>query len=71
MRADAPADMNSRTEELLARAAWMRRLARTLARDDAEADDLVQEAWVATLSGNAVSLEGRPGAGMEPSVLRA
>jgi RNA polymerase sigma-70 factor (ECF subfamily) len=34
---------------LLARREWVRRFARTLARDDASADDLEQDAWVAAL----------------------
>src|SRR5690348_12396252 len=36
-------------DELLARREWVRRFARTLARDDATADDLAQDAWVATI----------------------
>lgn len=36
-------------EALLAHQAWMRRLAGRLARDAGEAEDLVQEAWVAAL----------------------
>lgn len=35
--------------ELLAQAAWVRRLAGSLVRDDSLADDLTQEAWVAAL----------------------
>jgi RNA polymerase sigma-70 factor (ECF subfamily) len=34
-------------EQLLQDAAWLRGLARTLARDSDEADDLVQESWIA------------------------
>src|SRR5688572_4580251 len=34
---------------LLARREWVRRFARTLARDDASADDLEQDAWLAAL----------------------
>jgi RNA polymerase sigma-70 factor (ECF subfamily) len=34
---------------LLARREWVRRFARTLARDDATADDLEQDAWVAAI----------------------
>jgi len=36
-------------DELLARREWVRRFARTLARDDASADDLAQEAWLAAI----------------------
>ncbi|MCC6408348.1 MAG: sigma-70 family RNA polymerase sigma factor [Planctomycetes bacterium] len=36
-------------EELVARAAWIRKLARALVRDPDAADELVQEAWVAAL----------------------
>src|ERR1041385_5800924 len=36
-------------EDLLASAAWMRRLALSLARDEAAADDLVQETWLKAL----------------------
>jgi RNA polymerase sigma-70 factor (ECF subfamily) len=42
---------------LLANAGWMRRLARRLARDEGEAEDLVQETWLAAL---------RRGTGDEP-----
>ncbi|HVS09663.1 MAG TPA: RNA polymerase sigma factor, partial [Planctomycetota bacterium] len=44
-------------EVLLANAGWMRRLARRLARDEGEAEDLVQETWLAAL---------RRGPGEEP-----
>ena len=37
-------------EDLLHHAEWMRRLARRLVEDEAAADDLVQEAWLAALS---------------------
>lgn len=37
------------SRELLERAAWARRLAFALVRDDARADDVAQELWVATL----------------------
>ncbi len=51
-------------ERLLAQTAWVRRLARSLARDEASADDLVQETFVAALR--------RPPAGAESeSRLRA
>ncbi len=36
--------------ELLGHSRWLRALARTLVLDDSEADDLVQEAWLAVLS---------------------
>src|SRR5262245_12950464 len=36
--------------ELLANSEWLRRLARSLVRDDAQADDLVQETWMAALT---------------------
>ncbi|MEM9380482.1 MAG: sigma-70 family RNA polymerase sigma factor [Planctomycetota bacterium] len=36
-------------ESLIARDDWLRRLARSLVRDPAAADDLVQDAWVASL----------------------
>ena len=36
-------------ERLLAHTAWLRRLARSLLSDPAEADDIVQETWVAAL----------------------
>ncbi len=39
-----------RPEELLAHTAWMKPLARRLLSDDAGADDIVQEAWLAALS---------------------
>ena len=37
-------------EELLGHSRWLRALARSLVLDDAEADDLVQETWLAVLS---------------------
>lgn len=37
-------------EDLLAHSGWMRRLARRLVRDEATAEDLVQETWLAALS---------------------
>lgn len=37
------------TAELLAQAAWARRLARRLVADEARADDLLQQAWLAAL----------------------
>ena len=37
------------TEELLAHAGWLRALARQLARDPDDAEDLVQETYVASL----------------------
>jgi RNA polymerase sigma factor (sigma-70 family) len=43
--AHAPAD----PEELLAHAAWLRRLAASLVRGDGDPDDLVQETWLAAL----------------------
>ena len=36
-------------EELMTHSAWLRRLAKTLVRDAAAADDLVQETWLAAL----------------------
>src|SRR6185503_8438326 len=36
-------------DELLARREWVTRFARSLARDDASADDLAQDAWVAAI----------------------
>jgi RNA polymerase sigma factor (sigma-70 family) len=36
-------------DALLARREWVRRFARTLSRDDASADDLAQDAWVAAV----------------------
>ena len=33
-------------EQLLADAAWLKRLAITLAGDETDADDLVQESWI-------------------------
>ncbi len=42
---DAPVPL----DELLAHREWVRRMARTLARDEAEADDLAQDAWVAAV----------------------
>src|SRR5438128_2556665 len=36
-------------DALLARREWVRRFARTLAHDDASADDLAQDAWVAAV----------------------
>ncbi|MBL8624456.1 MAG: sigma-70 family RNA polymerase sigma factor [Myxococcales bacterium] len=41
--------VNRDPHALLAHAAWLRRLARSLVGDGAAADDLVQEAWVAAL----------------------
>ncbi len=38
-------------EALLAEARWVRRLARSLVRDDSVAEDLVQETWIAALEG--------------------
>ncbi|MFN0244905.1 MAG: sigma-70 family RNA polymerase sigma factor [Planctomycetota bacterium] len=38
-----------RIEELLAHASWLRRLAASLVRDNAAADDLVQDTWMAAL----------------------
>src|SRR5688572_8917423 len=35
------------SEDLLSHTEWVRRLARSLAGDDATADDLVQETWIA------------------------
>src|SRR5262245_2784281 len=46
-------------EELFAQRDWLRGLAGQLVRDEAERDDLVQEAWIAALrrpSGGAVDL---------------
>ena len=40
-------------DEILAQAAWMRRLAVRLVSDAAERDDLVQEAWLRALEGDA------------------
>src|SRR6187402_2729358 len=37
------------TDEWLRQTQWMRRLARSLVIDDASADDLTQDAWVAAL----------------------
>ncbi len=48
-------------DELLAHREWVRRMAGSLARDDAEADDLAQEAWVTALEhppSHAASLRG-------------
>jgi RNA polymerase sigma-70 factor (ECF subfamily) len=39
-----------RTERLLEHAGWLRALARRLVKDDATADDLVQETWTAALT---------------------
>src|SRR5215475_10839095 len=36
--------------ELLENSEWLRRLARSLVRDDAHADDVVQETWMAALA---------------------
>ena len=42
--------MNDRTaEELLVHAGWLRALALRLVRDGDDADDLVQDTWVATM----------------------
>ncbi|HEV8112857.1 MAG TPA: sigma-70 family RNA polymerase sigma factor [Planctomycetota bacterium] len=38
-------------DSLLSEARWVRRLARSLVRDDAVAEDLVQETWIAALEG--------------------
>src|SRR5262245_20624360 len=43
-------DNSLATEELLADSTWIRRLARTLVRNEADADDLVQDTWVAALA---------------------
>lgn len=45
----SPDDAPALPETLLAHTGWMRRLARTLVRDDAQADDVVQDAVVAAL----------------------
>jgi len=45
------------TAELLSQQAWLRNLAATLVRDQAERDDLVQEAWLAAL--RTPGLEGK------------
>src|SRR5438045_3044019 len=37
---------NPNLHDLLGRAAWAQRLARRLVRDEGEADDLLQEAWL-------------------------
>ena len=42
-------DLSTRPEVLLAHAEWVRALARRLLRDEALADDVVQEAWLAAL----------------------
>ncbi|NUN52949.1 MAG: hypothetical protein HUU06_09225, partial [Planctomycetaceae bacterium] len=44
-----PAPGGFRIEALLAHRAWMERTARALVRGDAEAGDLVQDAWVGIL----------------------
>jgi RNA polymerase sigma factor (sigma-70 family) len=54
-------------ETLLANAGWMRRLARRLARDEGEAEDLVQETWLAALRRGT---EDEPPAGWLARVLR-
>ncbi len=43
------ADVHYSAEELLAQAGWLGALARTLVADPGEADDLVQETWLAAL----------------------
>jgi RNA polymerase sigma-70 factor (ECF subfamily) len=47
-------------ERLLAQTAWVRRLARSLARDEASADDLVQETFVAALRRPPAGAEDEP-----------
>src|SRR6185436_14680515 len=45
-----PSDAFSRIErELLAHSSWVRRLARSLVASEADAEELVQETWVAAL----------------------
>jgi RNA polymerase sigma factor (sigma-70 family) len=46
---------------LLARREWVRRFARTLARDDASADDLAQDAWVTAVERPPSSVEAPTG----------
>ena len=46
-----PTASTARIEELLTHADWVRALARNLSRDDADADDLSQETWLAALRG--------------------
>ncbi len=61
------------TEQLLADIAWIRRLARALVRDDATADDVVQETWLAHVNVLSVRTSDAPpasiGLGLTPRVL--
>src|SRR6186997_2351763 len=54
-------------EDLFRNAAWMRRLALSLARDESTADDLLQETWLKALERSAV---GEPSRGWLRTVLR-
>lgn len=45
-----PSDLRLEPAELLAHAPWVRRLARALVRDDATADDVEQQTWLAALT---------------------
>src|SRR5262245_56112794 len=55
-------------EDLLANAAWMRRLALGLVRDDSAADDLVQETWLRAVEKGPEG--GNPSRGRLRAVLR-
>jgi RNA polymerase sigma factor (sigma-70 family) len=57
-----------RPEDLLAHSAWLRRLAGTLVRGDADADDLVQETWLAAIK--SPPLDDRPVRGWLREVAR-
>jgi RNA polymerase sigma factor (sigma-70 family) len=58
------------TDQALAEAAWLRRLARGLVRSDAEADDVAQETWLAALRGGWAPAQGAPPRGWLARVAR-
>src|SRR5262245_37024665 len=63
-----PGTTSFNPEDLLANAVWMRRLALSLARADATADDLLQETWLKALESRPPG--GGPSRGWMRAVLR-
>ena len=54
------ADSDLTLDEVLAQTVWLRRLAHHLVRDEAERDDVVQEAWIEALKKNTRPRAVRP-----------